>query len=387
MASLNSDTPLKMGFFDNFGRDFARGFAMPFQAIAHTVVEPVGSAIDHGVGFVAGGIAEPFGGHVSQTPLGDAIHDMADPDHPLNQAIHTVTEPVKHAMVYAADHGALMTALNATSDMTGGATGHVADTLHGATEFATDVIVPNDALDVAITAASFGVGKAAKTATKTVINATEKASVKAATSRAVTVGAETEMRAGASKAVGGAVTKQIDNKVLKKTVAAEASEFEASAVAKVAEKEAGGALTTVEKNLAKLEGKAVSKAEKYGRRVGAAANVVSGVSLGLAAAPLYEQDMDEWEEPDEYDEWGDDRTAPYTTPYQTEGHNAEEAHQADLAAAAAPPPVRLGAPEPMHAHQSGLEQFRYLLIGGLAAATIAITAYQGFRLQREIARA
>ena len=69
------------------------------------------------------------------------------------------------------------------------------------------------------------------------------------------------------------------------------------------------------------------------------------------------------------------------------GYNAEEVHQADLAAAAAPPPVRLGASEPMHAHQSGLEQFRYLLIGGLAAATIAITAYQGFRLQREIARA
>lgn len=54
------------------------------------------------------------------------------------------------------------------------------------------------------------------------------------------------------------------------------------------------------------------------------------------------------------------------------GYNAEEVHQADLAAAAAPPPVRLGAPEPMHAHQSGLGSNAYLLIGLLAAGAFVV---------------
>ena len=153
--------------------------------------------------------------------------------------------------------------------------------------------------------------------------------------------------------------------------AAEVERFEAS----VAQKAEGGALAVVEKELPKVESQAVrTSMKKKLQQLGLTVAGMTTLDLtvhNLAKSDL-ERKMDEHEEPQEYDPAGDDRTAPYTTPYQPEGHNAEEAHQSDLAAAAAPPPVRLGAPEPMHAHQSGLGSNAYLLIGLLAAGAFVV---------------
>ena len=343
---------------------------MPFQAIHHYAVEPiqehvlnpVTSGVDHGVGFIAQTVVHTFDPNVevSDTPLHEGLHvlsrEATDPKNPVNQKIAQGAKFIEDVGVEAAHNQLLLQGVRYVSP-------DAADAADNVVRKGVELLTPHNMEQAAL----FAVTPAASKAAGNLIGVGERAAATAAGRTTLSAGE----RAAGARFEGAAVESATANRG-GALAAAEVERFEAS----VAQKAEGGAFAVVKKELPKVESQAVrTSMKKKLQQLGLTVAGMTALDLtvhNLAKSDL-ERKMDEHEEPQEYDPAGYDRTGPSTTPYQTEGHNAEEEHQADLAATAAPPPPTLAPPEPMHAHQSGLNSNALLLIGLLATGAFVVS--------------